>query len=141
MARIINWFLTVVACSAGAALVADGVHPGDLFNDDATILLCIATTVPAVVVAIRRNGERTRAALIDLFDRHAAQMEACVDRHAVRMETAADTHATRTGKHTVETAMGTLAHMVTEARMDRADRAADRWWADTGPFRAPHIPR
>lgn len=158
MSRFINWVLTVIAVGAGAALIADGIDPEDLFNDDASLLLCIATAVPAVVVAIRWHCDRSNAAadarlaeyetrmrqtyaelrafITDAFAQHATRMEAVVADHAARMETSVDTHAERTGKNTVATAMGTVARMVEEAKMDRADQVAETLrWTDTGPFR------
>lgn len=132
MARITNWVLvncvlTIIACSAGAALVVDGIHPADLFNDDATILLCIATAVPAVVVAIRRHTARIQTVLVSEFAATRADTRQALKELGDRVT-----------KRTVEAAMETLLRAQMGADMERADRAADTLrWADTGPFRMP----
>lgn len=158
MSRFINWVLIMIAIAAGVALVADGLHPEDLFHEDTSVLLRIAAAVPAVILAIRWHSDRSNAAadarlaeyetrmyasyaemrvfITDAFAQHAARMEAVVADHAKRMETSVDTHADRTGKRTLESALGAMARMVTQTEMEAADRASFRL-TDTGPFRMP----
>lgn len=127
MSRFVNWVLTVIAVAAGAALIVDGIHPADIFNDDATILLCIAAAVPSVVVAIRRHTARIKAVLAAEFAASRADARQALDELGDRLT-----------KHTLETAMGVMAQMVTRTKMEAADRAANGFrLTDTGPFRMP----
>jgi len=158
MSRFINWILTVIAVAAGGALIADGIHPADLFHEDTSVLLRILAAVPAVLVAIRCHTARSiaaaddrlaqyetrmrqtyadmRAFIAEEFAQHATRMETIVNVHATRMESSVDTHAERTGKRTLESALGAMARMVTQTEMEAADRADARFrLTDTGPFR------
>ncbi|MBO4275089.1 hypothetical protein [Microbispora triticiradicis] len=172
MARItnwvlINWVLTTIACSAGAALAVDGLHPATLFDQDFKNLLCVAAAIPAVVVAIRRHTERSnkasearfaaaeaarrkeyaelRAFLADLTREHADRMETIVAAHAQRMESSVDGHAVRmetsVDSHAERTRTRTLedAMGIMKNMVKGADtsRVTRSHWADTGPFRMP----
>lgn len=127
MSRFVNWVLTAIATTAGAALVTDGVHPADMFNDDATILLCIATAVPSVVVAIRRHTARIKVVLAAEFAASRADTRQALDALGDRL-----------AKRTLEAAMETLLRAQVGASMEHADRTANGFrLTDTGPFRMP----
>ncbi|NJP24396.1 hypothetical protein FLW53_09310 [Microbispora sp. SCL1-1] len=125
MSRFINWILTAVAVTAWGALVVDGIHPADLFNEDATILLCIAACLPSVVVAIRRHTARIKTVLAAEFAASRADTRQALDELGDRL-----------CKRTLEAAMETLLRAQVGATMEHADHVADRFrLTDTGPFR------